>query len=192
MEEQGTRWWADTEIHREIILVFLFLSSGLIVPLKSVICLSQKRVNDRFCTAAAPCRAGDMSLHTASYSSPQLCCGKGGRTPKVPTCPWRKELKRRAGDWEWQPRPTESSRRGQIRAGDGGRWHQPRFLPPLVRFPEKAKNVQVNHSGNSGNYCYLNSTTLHRNKGKIRQVLLSCKGGKEEKQQHRFQHRHLI
>ena len=139
---------------------------GLIVPLKSVICLSQKRVNDRFHSAAAPHGAGEMSLHTAPCSSPGPCCGKGSRTPKAPAWPWRRELRRRAGDWERQPRPTESSRRGEIRAGDGGRLHQPGFLPPLLTFPEKVKNTQVNPSENSGNYCYLNSTTLHRNKGK--------------------------
>lgn len=83
---------------------------GLIVPLKSVICLSQKRVNDRFHTAAVLRRAGGMNTHTASRSSPRLCRGKDSGTPKS-SCLF---LEKGAQDWEWQPRPPESLRRGEI------------------------------------------------------------------------------
>ena len=62
------------------------------MPLKSVICLSQKRVNDRFHAAAVPHRAGEMSPHTGPHCSPQLCRGKDSRTQKVPACPWRGDL----------------------------------------------------------------------------------------------------
>lgn len=81
---------------------------------------------------------------------------------------------------------NRKSKEREIQAGDGGKWQQLTFLSSLLRFPERVKktqNMQVKHSGNSDNHRYLNSTTLHRNKEKIREVLLSWKGGEGELQQ---------
>lgn len=136
---------------------------GLIMPPKSVICLSQKRVNDWFQAAAAP--------------------GGGTAPTPAPSCALgpRKFLFVPGEGSSGQELAIGSSSQGQqkvpggrkIRAGHGGSWHQPRFFSsPLLKVPKKVKNLQVKHSGSSGNYRCLNSTALHRNKRKIRQGLL--------------------
>lgn len=115
---------------------------------------------------------------------------KGQQDPKNSHLSLEKGAQDKSEDEEEQPMPTGSSGRGtheEVTEGDGT---SPGFSPPLLRFPEKVKEEQV-PPGNSDNDCSLNSTAPHRNKGKIRQVLLSFEGGQEEKEQHRFQDRCL-
>lgn len=116
---------------------------GLIARLKSVICLSQKRANDRFHTAAVLRRAGAMSTHTASRSSPRLRHGKDSGSPKVPACPWRRELRRRAGDWERQPKANRKLGEGGDPSRRGREVAPARVSPPASQIPRKS----IKHKG---------------------------------------------
>lgn len=62
---------------------------------------------------------------------------------------------------------------GRSEQGMEGAGTSPGFFPcHFSKSQKKVRNLQVKHSGNSSNYRCLNSTALHRNKRKIRQVLL--------------------
>lgn len=91
---------------------------GLIMPPKSVICLSQKRVNDWFQAAAAPGGGTAPTPAPSCALGPQkflLVSGEGSSGEELVT-----------GNSSQGQQKVPGGRK--IRAGHGGSWHQPRFF----------------------------------------------------------------